>query len=179
MDPAATFYQSLSGISFTLLGIWFGVMQFGHGGWRSDPARHRSTLHIALHFFLPGVASLVALLGAGTAGGAIWRVAFVVAGLLGFIESIRFLRAPDGPKALAGRTLRALDPFLYLLVIAGAFVPPDTLVVSPLQFEGFVNGALFVVGLCYVWLAFSERQPEDDEVDPRRDDEAREPTGRG
>lgn len=26
-DPAITFYQSLAGISFTLLGLWFAVLQ--------------------------------------------------------------------------------------------------------------------------------------------------------
>lgn len=165
MDPGVTFYQSLSGVSFTLLGIWFAVMQFGHGGWRSDAARHRATLHIALHFFLPGMAGLMALLGAGTAGGLIWRVAFVVGGLIGFVESVAFLRSPDGPRAVAGRTLQVLDPSLYALLVAGAFIGADRFALTPLQIEGMVNGALFAVGLCYVWLAFAERE-EVEATDP-------------
>jgi hypothetical protein len=69
MDEATVFYQALSGVSFTLLGLWFGVIQFAHGGWRSDPARHRATLHIALHFFLPGTMALGSLLsGTPTVG---------------------------------------------------------------------------------------------------------------
>jgi hypothetical protein len=157
-DPAITFYQALAGISFTLLGLWFAVLQFGHGGWRSDGERHRSGLHIALHFFLPGMASLAAMLGAGTSGGLVWRLAFVVAGTVGLVEALSFLTARGGPRALAGRTLRALDPVLYAFMIAAAFVPPEAFALTPLQIEGMATGSLFMVGLCFVWLAFAEAE---------------------
>lgn len=39
MGSAADFYQTLTGTCFTLLGLWVGVMQFGHGDWRRDPRR--------------------------------------------------------------------------------------------------------------------------------------------
>lgn len=32
MDPALTFYQALTTVSFTLLGLWFALLQFAHGG---------------------------------------------------------------------------------------------------------------------------------------------------
>ncbi|MGI8693054.1 MAG: hypothetical protein ACR2JK_09170 [Geodermatophilaceae bacterium] len=107
MESATNFYQSLTGISFTLLGLWFGVMQFGHGEWRDDPHRHRSTLHIALHFFLPGMLGLGSLLSSPLDDGVIWRVTFAIGASIG----------------------------------------------------GIVTGVLFLSGLCYVWLAFSERAP--------------------
>ncbi len=157
-DPAITFYQALAGISFTLLGLWFAVLQFGHGGWRSDIERHRSGLHIALHFFLPGMASLAAMLAAGTPGGLMWRLAFIVAGLVGLVEALSFLTAHDGPRAMAGRTLRALDPVLYAFMIAAAFVSPGAFALTPLQIEGMATGCLFMVGLCFVWLAFAEAE---------------------
>lgn len=157
MDPAIAFYQSLSGVSFTLLGIWFAVLQMGHGDWL-DRRRHRSTLHIALHFFLPGLAGLVAVLGAGVAGGVLWRVAFLVGGLLGLVEAIAFLLRSDGPVAWTGRTLRALDVPVYAAVVAGTMVRQDQFVLTPLQLEGLATGTLFTLGLCYVWLAFAERE---------------------
>ena len=157
-DPAIIFYQALAGISFTLLGLWFAVLQFGHGGWRSDVARHRSGLHIALHFFLPGMASLAAMLAAGMPGGLLWRVAFAVGGLVGLCEAISFLSAPGGPRALAGRTLQALDPALYIFMIGAAFVPAGSFVLTPLQIEGMATGSLFMVGMCFVWLAFAEAE---------------------
>lgn len=110
--------------------------------------------------FLPGTASMIAILGAGIAGGMIWRIAFVIVGLVGLAESLS-LRAPGGPVAPPGRTLRALDPLLYLALVAGAFVAPDQFPITPLQIEGLAHGALFAVGLIYVWLAFAERQAED------------------
>lgn len=161
MDPGITFYQALVTVSFTLLGLWFAVLQFAHGGWLSDTERRRSTLHIALHFFLPGMASLAALLGGGTVGGLVWRIIFVLAGAVGLVESLRFLRAPDGPRALPGRSLRAMDPALYAWMIAAAFVPSELFPLSALQIEGMATGTLFMVGLCYVWLAFSERSVAD------------------
>ena len=157
MDPAITFYQSLSGVSFTLLGIWFAVLQIGHGDWL-DRRRHRSTLHIALHFFLPGMAGMVAVLAAGAAGGLVWRFAFLLAGMIGLVEAVGFLFTPGGPVALAGRTLRVLDVPVYLAVMAGTVVQPAELPLSPLQLEGLATGAVFTLGLCYVWLAFAERQ---------------------
>src|SRR5215207_3411722 len=56
-------------------------MQFSHGRWRSDPVRHRTTLHIAMHFFLPGVLWLSSLLGswlALPAGRSVRRTSVVV-----------------------------------------------------------------------------------------------------
>ncbi len=158
MDPATPFYSALTSVSFTLLGVWFAVMQFGHGEWRES--RHRSTLHIALHFFLPGVAGLVALLAGNTAGGLIWRVAFLVVGILGFVEALTFIAAPDAPRAAVGRFLMGLDLPVYALVAAGTFVRPDQLPITPLQLEGLANAALFVIGMCLVWLAFAERQSQ-------------------
>lgn len=86
----------------------------------------------------------------------LWRIVFAACGAVGVVESLAFLRTPGGPVALAGRSLSAADPALYALMIAAAFVPPGTFALTPLQIEGMVTGTLFVVGLCFVWLAFAE-----------------------
>ena len=44
MIAALAFYQLLATASFTLLGLWFVVVGLSHGGWRTDPARHRYDL---------------------------------------------------------------------------------------------------------------------------------------
>ena len=158
MNAATVFYQALSGVSFTLLGLWFGVLQFAHGGWRSDPARHRATLHIALHFFLPGTMALGSLLSGDSDGGLLWRAAFVLGGVIGCAESVTFLSVPSGVPGLGAQTLRLLDPLLYALVVVVAFVPGPVGALTPLQMEGVLTGLLFLTGLCYVWLAFAERE---------------------
>ena len=158
MDPAITFYQALAGTSFTLLGLWFGVVQFAHGGWRTDPRQHRAGLHVALHFFLPGMASLASMLAGGAAGGLIWRSTFVVAGLIGLVEAVSFVRLRRGADALPSKILRSLDPVLYATMVVVAFVPPGTSTLTPLQLAGMATGGVFLVGLCFVWLAFAEPQ---------------------
>ncbi|MGH4014790.1 MAG: hypothetical protein ACRDSL_12875 [Pseudonocardiaceae bacterium] len=164
MNATTEFYQTLSSMSFTLLGIWFAVMQFSNGRWRSDPQRHRTNLHIALHFFLPGFLSLAALLSGGTDGGLMWRIVFIIGGVVGLIESLSFLQVSGAPFASAGRFLRATDPLLYTLMVLAAVLPAGLFLVTPLQIEGMVTGVLFMSGLCYVWLAFAERAP----VNPHR-----------
>lgn len=39
-----------------------------------------------------------------------------------------------------------------------AFVPAPVGALTPLQLEGVLTGLLFLTGLCYVWLAFAERE---------------------
>lgn len=160
MESADTFYQTLTGTSFTLLGLWFGVMQFGHGDWRKDPRRHRSTIHIAMHFFLPGMLGMGSLLSTPLDEGLLWRATFVLGGLIGIAESVQFIVAPHGPTRWIERTLRALDPALYAGLVVTAFLPAETVGLAPLQIGGIVTGTLFLTGLLYVWLAFVEAAPD-------------------
>jgi len=163
MDPSTTFYQTLTGVSFTLLGLWFGVMQFSHGGWRSDPERHRSTLHIALHFFLPGVLGLGSLLGGAGTNGLICRTTFMVGGVVGLFEAIVYLSSARPALGFGSQLLRVISPVLWALVVIAALLPPIILDLSSLQLEGVAVGMLFVCGLCYVWLAFAERMSSADD----------------
>jgi hypothetical protein len=100
------------------------------------------------------------MLAAG-AGDLIWRITFVVAGLAGLIEAVSFLRVLNGPTALSFRVLRVVDPILYGLMVVVAVLPRGMLTLPPLQLAGMATGALFLVGLGYVWLAFAERRPGD------------------
>jgi hypothetical protein len=158
MDPAITFYQALAGVSFTLLGLWFTVLQLIPGNRRADPRRHRANLHTALHVLLPGMASLAAMLADETINGLVWRATFLVAGLIGFAEAVSSMRRPKRSEALSSRILRSVDPVLYAAMGAVAFVPRDTFELTPLQLAGMATGGVFLVGLCFVWLAFAEPQ---------------------
>lgn len=165
MNPANVFYQALAGTSFTLLGLWFGITNIAHGGWHDDPIRQRATLHIGLRFFLPGMAALGSLLSGTTEGGLIWRITFILAGMIGLFESVTFLRAPGRPTSRTGRTLILLDPLLYLAMIAIAFLQPGlTAPLTPLQLEGMATGTLFLLGMVHVWLAYAEPKQEEQAV---------------
>jgi hypothetical protein len=155
MIAAIAFYQLLATASFTLLGLWFVVVGLSHGGWRTDPNRHRYDLHVALHFLLPGATGLAAVLAGGEP--LFWRAAALLAGIAGMAESIGFLVTPGFPRALPGRFLRALDPLLYggVGVAAVTSLPLGKLV--PMQVEGVATGLVFLTGTAYLWLAYAER----------------------
>ena len=155
MIAALAFYQLLATASFTLLGLWFVVVGLSHGGWRTDPARHRYDLHVALHFLLPGATGLAAVLAGGEP--LFWRAAALLAAIAGMAESIGFLAAPAFPRALPGRFLRALDQLLYagVGVAAVTSLPLGNLV--PMQVEGVATGLVFLMGTAYLWLAYAER----------------------
>lgn len=157
MDAVSIFYRTLSGASFTLLGLWFALVQFAHGGWRTKPSRHRATLHIGLHFFLPGGMGLFALLAGPTDGGLIWRVTFIVGSGIGLLETVSYLRPRARPIGLILRALAIVDVPLFVVAIAAAFLPVKALAITPLQIEGLVTGLLLISGMYSVWLAFAER----------------------
>lgn len=160
MDPSTTFYQVLTSTSFMLLAIWVAVMQSAHGGWRTDPERHATTLHVTLKFFLPGVLGMVSLLGSTAGGGLIWRTTFVLGGLFGTAASVRYLLRGGGRgRPSTVRRLALVDPVLFLLVVTVAAVPAGALTVTPLQAEGLVTALVFLTGLLGVWIALSERAP--------------------
>jgi len=156
MDPTGTFYQTLSGVSFTLLGLWFTIMQLGHGGWRTEPARHRAGLHIALHFFLPGVLGMFSLLVSAPSGSLIWRITFALGGLIGLTEAIDYLGSKSRPTELRALGLALLDPVIFVAVAGGSFLSADALIITPLQVEGIVVGIAFVSGLSSAWFALAE-----------------------
>jgi hypothetical protein len=154
MMAAASYYQLLVTVSFTLLGLWFTVLGIAHGGWRDDPVRHRATLHIALLLLLPGVTGLASVLGG--ADTLVWRVAFVLGGLVGVVEAVGFLRAGHRPAGALERVLRAVAPLLYALVVAAALVTVPVGDLVPLQVEGFATGLVFLAGIVHLWLVYAE-----------------------
>jgi hypothetical protein len=159
--PGIDFYRTLTEVSFTLLGLWFTVLRLAHGGWRGR-VRHRFTLHIALHFFLPGVVGLAAQLAEGADdGGLLWRSATVVAAAVGLVETLT-LRRPAGEEEPPppGWRLRLVDPVVYAAMLVSAALPQVLVGFAPLQVAGAVTGVLFLVGLGMAWMAFAEAEPE-------------------
>jgi hypothetical protein len=158
--PGIDFYRTLTEVSFTLLGLWFTVLRLAHGGWRGR-LRHRFTLHIALHFFLPGVIGLAAQLAEGADdGGLLWRSATVVGAAIGLAESLTLRRSDGAEPTPPGWRLRVLDPVIYLAMLVSAALPQGVAGFAPLQVAGAITGALFLVGLCMAWMAFAEAAPE-------------------
>ena len=103
MDTA-TFYATTSAVSFTLLGFWWVVVQFRHDEMTQDPGRRRLAFVVSLHFILPGLMSLGALLTADAP--IVWRLTFGAAGIAGMaavVVASRGVKEPTGAIATIGR----------------------------------------------------------------------------
>jgi len=55
------FYIAFGTVCFTLLGLWLIVVQTRHAEWRRVALFRRRAYGVALHFSLPGLMSLMAL----------------------------------------------------------------------------------------------------------------------
>jgi hypothetical protein len=159
------FYQTVATFCFTLLGLWWGVLQLRHDDWVHEPVRRRMAYSVHLAFVVPGVMSL----GAQTAGDIkiIWRLVFIVAGLLGIVGAVFLISATSGAGAPGGwfaRYGRWLSVLLYAVVVLVAFVPtfatlfgPD---IKPLQIEGLLFTVIVFLGVGLAWDFLAEpRRP--------------------
>src|SRR6185312_1966723 len=84
------FYQTVAQLSFTLLGLWWLVLQTKYSEWIHDRPRQRMATNITLYFLLPGSMSLLALLA--TNSRLLWQVSFIIAAVIGALTAILFLR---------------------------------------------------------------------------------------
>lgn len=145
----ATFYALFSATCFTLVGLWWNVVQ-SHGDWMRDPAQRRVVGGVYLSFLLPAVMGLFAQVG-GTGQPRIWRAAFVVLALVGCACTLRLLARTRGDGFVAWQQAGAT--LLYALIaVVGAFPELAGHVgLRPIQAEALMLIALVVLGHALVW----------------------------
>src|SRR6478735_2356283 len=85
----STFYALFSATCFTLLGLWWNVLQL-NTGWVGVDDERRAVGGVYLTFLLPALMGLFAQVG-GTETPAIWRVSFVGVAIVGCISTLRIL----------------------------------------------------------------------------------------
>lgn len=95
MDLGA-FYGAFSPACFALLGLWLVAVQLRLREWEHDPERLRRSYGVALHFVLPGMMSVFALIDLRAA--IFWRVSFAVIGLGGAVVLILVRGYPVAPR---------------------------------------------------------------------------------
>ena len=152
------FYISFSAVCFTLLGLWLIVVQTRHGEWRESSLHRRRAYGVAIHFSLPGLMSLLALVN--PASSALWRVSFAIAATGGVVALIA-LRGPAPGRF--GHTAYALAMALYAMVGILAIVPgiatglmPGT---APVRAEAILLIILVFAGVNVAWLLLFEEAP--------------------
>jgi len=169
-----TFYTTVSSISFTLLGLWWVVVQ-ARPEWRTEPARRRMAYAVSLHFLLPGVMSVLSLVAPDV--GLLWRVTFFSAGVLGVVGAISVLRTLreeyDAPRL--ARIIETVAIPVYALVALVALSPGTVTALIPgltaLKVEGIILAIIIFGGVQLAWILMVEpvREPAQEST--------REPTG--
>jgi hypothetical protein len=160
------FYGAFSPACFALLGLWLVVVQIRLREWQGSAIHRRRAYGVALHFALPGVMSLLALVDAQVA--TFWRVSFAVVALGGAVVliAVRGFLVPAEPGLAGLRALPVQDQLgmaayvaaivLYVVIGALAFVggPPV------LRTEAVLLTVLVFLGFNVAWLLlFDDRQP--------------------
>ena len=154
MDVSA-FYGTVSGLSFTLLGLWWVACQ-GRSEWLGRSGGGPMAYVVSLHFLLPGAMSLLAMVAPDEP--LIWRGVFATAGALGTVGVVligRQMRLVTR-AARQARVLTWVGVPVYALIVAVALVPQSLeqigLRLAPLQVEAIMLSALIILGAQAAWL---------------------------
>ena len=96
------FYGAFSPAWFALLGLWLVIVQIRLREWQASTVHRRRSYGVALHFALPGIMSLLALVDPQDS--AFWRVSFAVVALGGAVvlATVRGFPARAHPGGRAG-----------------------------------------------------------------------------
>jgi hypothetical protein len=160
------FYQTVAQLCFTLLGLWWLVLQTKYAEWIGDRLRRRMITNISLYFLLPGAMSLLALLAPQVR--LLWQAAFLVASGLGVFETLSLIlgeRAAGG-RSWVARVARWVGALLYAGIAAlalASLVPALNTVLrgSALSISGILITLLIVAGVTMAWAYFIEPRPGD------------------
>lgn len=158
--PLSDFYQAFSAACFALLGLWMVVVQIRLDQWGADPVARRRAYGVALHFVLPAMMGVFALVDESSP--VFWRVSFAVVafGGVAVMFAVRSFPVPvaDGRGRLRGLPgvdqagLAAFAAAIVLYVLIGAFaikggtaaLRTDAVLLTVLVFLGFNAGWLLL-----------------------------------
>jgi hypothetical protein len=157
-----SFYTTASQLCFTLLGLWWVVIQTRYDVWTGSPQRRRIATHISLYFLFPGAMSLLALIS--TEMTSFWRVAFLVASALGLYETVRLvMRSDSGTRSGLVQFFRWAAIPLYALVFIVALNPRLALLfgIEPLVVAAISLALIIMLGANLAWDYFLEPPSEE------------------
>ncbi|MEO6458541.1 MAG: hypothetical protein ABIO92_09775 [Chloroflexia bacterium] len=155
-----SFYATAASLCFTLLGFWWAVVQFRHHDWMANEGRRRMAYSLSLHFFLPGIMCLVALVPDDAR--IIRRITFGLTGLLGLVATVLIVsttKADTGSMRLirVGEWLIApLYAIIVLLAINPGIAQAVGIGLKPLEVEGLTIGVLLFLGVNLAWILLAE-----------------------
>ena len=162
-DAAAIddFYKTVASVSFTLLGLWWVVVQLKFKEGAGDARRRRHAYGVALYFLLPGVMTMLSSVNSDLS--LLWRLAFGLTALLGIAEVVLFMTS-GGTRSRGPLMLRGFAVVLYALIALFALRPTLAgdlgLGMAPREVESVLVGLLIVVGVHLAWFGLTEAEAE-------------------
>jgi hypothetical protein len=149
------FYISFSAVCFTLLGLWLIVVQTRHAEWRGSSLHRRRAYGVAMHFSLPGLMSLLALINPNSS--ALWRVSFAIAAIGGVVVLIALHGPAPGKIGLTAYILAiALYALIGILAIAPHIVRGIGHAAAPVRVEAVLLTIVVFAGVNVAWLLLFE-----------------------
>jgi hypothetical protein len=148
----STFYALFSATCFTLLGLWWNVLQ-NNPEWTAVVEERRAVGGVYLTFLLPAIMGLFAQVG-GAETPVIWRVAFVGVAVVGCVSTLRLLRVlrqGSGDQQARGKFIATLVIYLLVAVIGAAPEIAKPIDLEPIQAEAILLILLVLVGHGLVW----------------------------
>jgi hypothetical protein len=144
------FYSTVAQASFTLLGLWWVLLQIRHDEWIADAPYRQSVYDISFYFLLLGMMSLASLLAVREEE--IWRVSFAIFGIVGVIESslviARRRSLGAGPLVRAADWISVLLYGLAALVAVWSDLPAELgIELQALEVEGILVAGLLLLGV--------------------------------
>jgi hypothetical protein len=155
----STFYALFSATCFTLLGLWWNVLQL-NTAWVGVENERRAVGGVYLTFLLPALMGLFAQVG-GTETPAIWRVSFVAVAIVGCISTLRILgvlRTASDPQPRA-KYVATLAIYLLVAIIGAYPEIAKGIGILPIQAEAILLILLVLVGHGLVWDFMVRRPP--------------------
>lgn len=145
------FYATVSGVGFTLLGLWWIVVD-KHPEWFERRDTARMAYVVSLQFIIPATASLLSLVAADLPG--LWRTVFTLLGLVGIAGAVLVARVTRGHPGVSAVALLSALP-VYVAMVVVAVLPPLDVGLTPLQLEALLVSLMLVLvlvlGLHAVW----------------------------
>ena len=156
----STFYALFSATCFTLVGLWWTVVQ-KHEAWLRTAEGRRDLGGIYLAFLLPALMGLFAQIG-GTTNPLIWRVSFVVVAVIGCWSTLRLLQRSrqDGDAGTFARH-RWIAAVIYAAIAVLGLAPEivEPLGITPLQAEATLLVLLVAMAHWLVWEFMTHTEP--------------------
>jgi hypothetical protein len=177
------FYGAFSPACLALLGLWLVVVQLRLPQWQASeaaPAYQRASYGIALHFALPALMSLLALVDSGDS--VYWRTSFEIIALGGAVVlvALRGLFGRPGPgrgrgpgrgagRAADSRLGGGLGLAVYVLAIAAYLVVGALAFIggpAVLRAEAILLTVLVFLGFNAAWLLLFDSGPDSGRAAP-------------